>query len=59
MTAALDRALRAVYTVPGPLIGSGRYDAASARARELRRMGYGPVYVPHEDPRLLPGSGAS
>lgn len=26
--------------------------AASAEAREMRRMGYGNVYAPHEDPRL-------
>ncbi len=25
--------------------------AASAQAREMRRMGYGNVYAPHEDPR--------
>lgn len=27
-------------------------EAASAEAREMRRMGYGNVYAPHEDPRL-------
>lgn len=53
---ALERAVRASYGVPGPLVGAGTYDAASARARELRRLGYGPVYAPHEDPRPLPGT---
>ena len=52
----LERAVRASYGVPGPLVGAGIYYPDVAHARELRRMGYGPVYAPREDPRLLPGT---
>lgn len=33
---------------------AAKRDAASTQARELRRMGYGNIRAPHEDPRLLP-----
>lgn len=54
MIQALERAIATAHSVPGPLIASGTYDAASAFARRLRWMGYGPVYAAHEDPRPLP-----